>query len=194
MGTAMAAIATLFSAAALAAGGAFVGLLQNHGINEYAAPGLGQGFLTCSLIAAAAGVAVPPGPPTYSDHYHLAGGGGPQIVHQTRTWNTHWGGVVAVDGTDVITLENYARSVEDALANTDTRYYFQMYTTNPLPGGAGSWHHTWTTTPMQPIAAPIVPPVPPAPPAPGGPHPAPTHLPVSPGARSFANPITMMVG
>jgi hypothetical protein len=181
----MRAIAVAYSAAALAAGGPFVNLLRNHGINEYAAPQVGQGFLTCSLIAAAAGAQIPPGPPTYSDYYHLAGGG-PQIVHRDRTWNTHWGGVIAVDGTDVITLENYARNVEDALAGSDTRYYFQMYTTNPPVGGGVSWHQTWTTTPMQPI--------------PGGgavqpaPHVPATHEPVPLGARSFANPITMIVG
>jgi hypothetical protein len=181
----MRAITVPYSAAALAAAGPFVGLLQNHGLNEYAAPQVGQGFLTASLVAAAAGAAMPPWPPTYSDHYHLAGGV-PMIVHRDRTWSSHYGAVIAVDGTDVITLENYARNTEDALAGGDTRYYFQMYTTNPPAGGAGSWHHTWTTTPMQPI------------PGGGAPQPAPhaaaTHEPVSPGARGFANPLTMMVG
>ncbi|HZB31743.1 MAG TPA: DUF4157 domain-containing protein [Streptosporangiaceae bacterium] len=181
----MRAITVPYSAAALAAGAPFVGLLQNHGLNEYAAPQVGRGFLTASLIAAAAGAGIPPGPPTHSDHYHLAGGL-PMVVHKDRTWSTHYGAVVAVDGTDVITLENYARNTEDALADSDTRYYFQMYTTNPPPGGAGSWHHTWTTTPMQPIAGGGAPQPPP--------HAAATHEPVSPGARGFANPLTMMVG
>jgi hypothetical protein len=65
-----------------------------------------------------------------------------------------------------------------------------MYNTNPPAGGAGSWHHAWThpvSLPMQLIA-----PAPAAPP--GGIHPAATHEPVSPGARSFANPITLIVG
>ena len=140
LAAAMGGIATAYSAAALAAlalglGAPFTAALQNHGINEYAAPAIGQGFLSTSLIAAAAGAAIPPNPPTFSDHYHLAGGV-PMIVHGTRTWNTHWGGVVAVDGADVITLENYARNTEDALAGNDTRYYFQMYTTNPPACGA----------------------------------------------------------
>jgi hypothetical protein len=181
----MRAITVPYSAAALAAGGPFVALLQNHGLNEYAAPQVGRGFLTASLIAAAVGAGIPPGPPTYSDHYHLAGGV-PMIVHKDRTWNTHYGAVIAVDGTDVITLENYARNTEDALAGEDTRYYFQMYTTNPPLGGAGSWHHTWTTTPMQAIPGGGAPQPPP--------HAAATHEPMSPGARSFANPLTMMVG
>ena len=198
LAAAMGGIATAYSAAALAAlalglGAPFTAALQNHGINEYAAPAIGQGFLSTSLIAAAAGAAIPPNPPTFSDHYHLAGGV-PMIVHGTRTWNTHWGGVVAVDGADVITLENYARNTEDALAGNDTRYYFQMYTTNPPAGSAGSWHHTWTTTPMQAIAAPAAPIVPAPPPVPAAPYAAATHVPLSPGARSFANPITLMVG
>jgi len=180
----MRAIAVAYSPAALGAGGAFVALLQNHGINEYAAPQVGQGFMTTSLIAAAAGASIPPGPPTYSDHYHLAGGV-PMIVHKDRTWNAHYGGVIAVDGTDVITLENYARNTEDALAGNDTRYYFQMYTTNPPLGGAGSWHNAWTTTPMQPIPGGGAPQPPP--------HAAATHEPISLGARGFANPITVML-
>jgi hypothetical protein len=123
-------------------------------------------------------------PPTYTDHYHYAAGA-PIVVRKSRTWGAHWGGVVARDGADVITLENYARTVEDAMAGNDNRYYFQMYNTNPPAGGAGSWHHAWTTTPMQAIAA--------AGAAPPPPHPAPTHEPVSPGAQSFANPITIRV-
>ncbi len=47
---------------------------------------------------------------------------------------------------------------------------------------------------MQAIALPAVAIVPAAPPAPAGPHAAATYVPVSPGARSFANPITLMVG
>lgn len=189
MATAMTAIASRFSTEALAAAPAFTAALQNHGVNEYAAPNIGQGFLTCTLIASGAGASIPPGPPTQFDHYRLAAGN-PQVIQVARAWNTHWAGVVAVDGNDVITLENYARNAEDALQGNDTRYYFQMYNTNPPPGGAGSWHHAWTSPaslPMQPIAPPPAAP-------PGGIHPAATHEPVSPGARSFANPITLMVG
>ena len=122
-------------------------------------------------------------PPTYSDHYHLAVGGNPMVVQSSRTWGSHWAGVVARDGADVVTLENYARTAEDgAIGDPDYRFYFQMYNTNPaVPGN--TWHGTWTTTPMQPIAAPG--------PAPAAPHAAATHEPVSPGALGFANPITM---
>jgi hypothetical protein len=186
-GTTMSGIAAPYAAAARAAGLAFIADIQQYGLNEYAAPGVGEGFVTSSLIAAAAGMGVAPGnvPPTYFDRYHVFGAPPqPMVVQGNRTWGSHWGGVVARDGTDVVTLENYARNAEDALIGNDTRYYFQLYETNPPAGGAGSWHQQWTSTPMQAIAAPVAPPPP---------NPAPTHEPASPGAKGFANPITMRV-
>jgi hypothetical protein len=180
-------IAVGYAAAARGAAAAFDADLQRYGLNQYAAPEVGEAFVTSTLVASAPGAQLLQGSiPSQYDHYHLAGGGGPQVLISTRTWGSHWAGVVAKDGADVVTLENYARSTEDALAGSDQRYYFQMYDTTPPAGGAGSWHNTWTTTPMQPIAGaiPVVPP----------PHPAPTHEPTSPGARSFANPITIRVG
>lgn len=96
---------------------------QAHGINQWAAPNIGQGFLTATLFSGGLAAAVPPGPPTIFDHCHLvAPGGNSQVLGQARTWNTRFAGVVAADGADVITLENYARNTEDALAGTDTRY------------------------------------------------------------------------
>lgn len=183
LGTTMAGIAVPYGTAIRLAAGPFTASLQNYGLNQFTAPEVGEGFCTCTLIAVAAGAGVTPGamPPTYADHYHLAGGN-PQIIQHPRAWGSHWGGVVAKDGTDVITLENYARNTEDALAGADTRYYFQMYST--VPAGGSTWHGTWSGTPMQLIAPP--------PPAIGI-HAAATHEPVSPGARSFANPITMRV-
>lgn len=177
----MRAIAIPYGTAARGAAAGFVADLQLYGLNEYAAPEVGEGFVTCSLIAAPAGAGVALGgmPATYDDHYQLNGAGGPQVVQHARSWGAHYGGVVAKDGADVITLENYARTVEDALVGDDERYYFQMYDTNPPAGGARSWHHAWANTPMQPIAG-------------GAAAPA-THEPVSPGAKGFANPITFGV-
>jgi hypothetical protein len=185
LATTMCAIAVPYAAAALAAGAPFTASLQQYGLNQFAAPEVGEGFVTSSLIAAAAGAGVAPGamPPTYRDHYHLAAGV-PQVVLRGRTWGSHWAGVVARDGADVVTLENYARTVEDAMQGADTRYYFQMYNTNPAAAG-DTWQQAWTTTPMQPIAAPG--------PPPPAPHPPATHEPASPGAQSFANPITTRV-
>jgi len=185
-GTTMAGISVPYGATARAAGAAFNAAITQYGLNQFAAPGVGEGFVTSSLIAAAAGAGVSQVnlPPTYFDHYHVFGAPPqPMVIRSGRTWGEHWAGVVARDGTDVVTLENYARSTEDALAGADTRYYFQMYQTNPAAPGS-SWHQQWTTTPMQVIGAPAAPPAP---------HPVPTHEPVSPGAKGFASPITLRV-
>ena len=182
LGATMRQIAVPYGTAARAGTPPLPAGVQQYGLNEYANPEVGEGFVTNSLLAAAVGANVAQNdmPPTYADHYHLAGHN-PQIVQNTRSWGSHWGGVVAKDGADVITLENYARYTEDVMAGADSRYYFQMYNTSPAAAGA-SWHSTWTSTPMQPIA-----PLPQA----IGIHAAATHEPVSPGARGFANPITM---
>lgn len=184
LGTTMRQIAAPYGAAARVAAPPFPADVQQYGLNEHTNPEVGEGFVTSTLVAAVVNAPVSQVnmPPTHADHYHLAGLN-PQIVQNARTWGSHWGGVVAKDGADLITLENYARNVEDALAGADTRYYFQMYSTNPAAAGS-TWHTSWTSTPMQLIA--------PAPAAIGI-HAAATHEPVSPGARSFANPITMRV-
>jgi hypothetical protein len=164
---------------------AFTAAAQQHGLNQWTAPGVGEGFVTSSLTSGAlnSGLGIGFNPPTVTD-YAAPLLGVPPVVRTAMTWGSHWGGVVARDGSDVVTLENYARNTEDALQNTDTRYYFQMYQTDP--GGLGdTWHQAWTSTPMQPIMGAIAP-VP-------APHLPPTHEPVSPGARSFTNPITMRV-
>jgi hypothetical protein len=191
LATTMRNIATPYANAARVAAGPFTASLLLYGLNQFARPEVGEAFVTSTLLAAAAGAGVQQGamPPTHRDYYNLAGPV-PQVVINDRTWGSHWGGVVASDGADVITLENYARNAEDALAGADTRYYFQMYNTNPAAPGA-TWHQAWTTTPMQGFGA--GPGAPAAPAAPGLPHLQATHQPASPGARSFANPITMRV-
>jgi len=190
LGTTMRGIAIPYATAALGAAPAFTATLQQYGLNQFACPEVGEGFVTSTLVAAAGGAGVQMGgmPPTYSDYYHLAGAA-PQVVLHDRTWGSHWGGVVAKDGADVVTLENYARNTEDALAGSDTRYYFQMYNTSPANPG-DTWHQAWTSTPMVAFGAPGVPA---APPATAAPHLPATHVPQSAGARSFANPITMRV-
>ncbi|WP_405586705.1 DUF4157 domain-containing protein [Streptomyces sp. NBC_01190] len=177
------AIAIPYGQAAHAAAAGFVTDLQHYGVNQFVAPGVGEAFCTASLVGGVAGMSLGMGanPPTHTDYYRPIGGVNP-VVMTARTWGSHWAGVVAVDGNDVITLENYARNTEDALANNDTRYYFQMYQTTP--GGPGdTFHSAWTSTPMQVIPPPV--------PVVAGPHLPPTHRPVSPGARSFTNPVTL---
>jgi hypothetical protein len=69
---------------------------------------------------------------------------------QKGKWNYHWGGVVGKAGTDIITLENYARSSEiqdvheqggrsidyspslSGQQKTDIRYFFHMYGTEKI--------------------------------------------------------------
>jgi hypothetical protein len=186
LATSMRNIAIAYATAARGAAAAFVAQLQEYGLNQYAAPEVGEGFVTSTLVAAAPGASIAMGVPlpTHSDYYRLAGVA-PMVLLNARTWKGHFGGVVAKDGADVITLENYARNGEDASLNPDFRWYFQMYNTNPAAAG-DSWHQAWTTTPMQVIPG--------APAAVAPPHLAATHRPTSPGALSFANPITMRLG
>lgn len=47
-------------------------------------------------------------------------------VNRPLGWRDHFGGVVAKSGSDVVTLENYARG-DGREANPDPRWYFQMY-------------------------------------------------------------------
>ncbi|MGW2051541.1 eCIS core domain-containing protein [Streptomyces sp. NPDC001858] len=175
-------IAVAYGAAAHAPTPAFTGLLQQYGINQFAAPGVGEGYLTAALTDVVPGAALTQGTyPTHTDHYRPVGGLDPVLL-SSRSWGDHWAGVVAADGTDVVTLENYARNGEDGVAGADARYYFQMYQTDPAAAGT-TWHTAWTSTPMVAIPAPV--------PVVAGPHLAPTHQPATPGVRSFANPITL---
>lgn len=170
---------------------------SNFRVNKYALPELGEGFVISTLIATplvAPGGAVvagvgPAGPGrTLEDHTAAA----PQTLDSRLTWGSHWGGIVARDGNDVVTLENYARNREDAVGGADNRYYFQMYNRALTALAAETWHGHWSTTAMIAYGAGLaglaVPP-------PGGwaPFPLPSHRPASPGARSAANGITVAV-
>lgn len=97
-------------------------VLRDLGINEFAAPEIGDSFVTKSVSSA--------DPRT-------------QTVTDIRTgktftplWGYHYGGVVAKSGNDVVTLENYARLDEDKsvadpkpVSGQDPRWFFQMYST-----------------------------------------------------------------
>ena len=179
------AIAMPYGQAAHAAAAPFVADLRRFGLNAFAAPGVGEAFCTTSLVAGVPGSSLGLGAnPTSHTDYHRPIGAVNPVVLTTRTWGSHWAGVIAADGTDVVTLENYARNAEDALAGSDTRYYFQMYQTDPA-GAGDTFHDAWTGTPMQPYPAPV--------PAAVGADLQATHCPVSPGARSFTNPVTTRV-
>ncbi len=112
--------------------------MQFLGVNEYAAPEVGQGLVTHKLGKETAA----PG-----------AGGGTQLIdaynnrvvpnpNNNTMWGFHWAGVIAKDGTDYITIENYARNAEDnhlPLSPADPRFYFQMYGAD-----AQSWHAQWS--------------------------------------------------
>ncbi|MGW6745816.1 hypothetical protein ACWGDX_34620 [Streptomyces sp. NPDC055025] len=114
--------------------------LRTLGVNEYARPtAVGQGLYSGSLGAShptGAGFAV---------HDYRNGRDVADPVNVNRVlWGFHWGGVVAMDGTDYLTLENYARRAENAGGNAADNggglFYFQMY------GAAApdTWHGRWT--------------------------------------------------
>lgn len=140
------------------------GRMQHLGVNQYAAPRVGEGLVTHSLSRATPMPGPPPmagpAPMQKQDEYNgrvLANAG------NNNAWGFHWGGVVASDGGDYVTLENYARNAEDAVnggGGADGRFYFQMY------GGAGqSWHEAWSALNGAAV----------------------------PGVREFTNPLTMAV-
>jgi Domain of unknown function (DUF4157) len=105
---------------------------QQLGVNEYAAPGVGEAFVTHRLGSAPKNTPVP-------DQYHNRTENNPS---KATLWGEHWGGVIGKDGPDTVTLENYARNAEDpnyaATTAEDQRFYFQMY-----GSGAQSWHEKW---------------------------------------------------
>ncbi|MGW4650934.1 hypothetical protein [Kitasatospora sp. NPDC004289] len=112
--------------------------LQAIGLNQHASPtAVGQGLYSVSL-----GTAHPhlPSGEEVFDYAHNR-----QLDHlvllNRRVWGFHWGGVVAIDGTDYLTLENYARSAENSAGNAAHLGYFQAY--GALAGQ--DWHTRWTT-------------------------------------------------
>ncbi|CAI7974199.1 conserved hypothetical protein [Frankia sp. Hr75.2] len=119
--------------------------LQVRGINQYARPArIGQGLWTTSLGTRAASV----GGSTAQDYSNSRALTAQNI--NDVAWGFHWGGVVAIDGADYVTLENYARGAEISPAVVpligappaqEHLYYFQMYGT----GAGRSWHEQWET-------------------------------------------------
>ena len=112
--------------------------MQHLGVNEYAAPEVGQGLVTHKLGKETA-LPGPGGGTQQNDLYNARVVANP---NNNIMWGFHWAGVIAKDGVDYITLENYARNAEDnhlPLSPADPRFYFQMYGAN-----AQSWHAQWS--------------------------------------------------
>ncbi|MCB9702413.1 MAG: DUF4157 domain-containing protein [Myxococcales bacterium] len=61
--------------------------------------------------------------PEVGDAYKIS-----YLEFELGKWNYHWAGVVARDGDDSVTLENYTRDNAKRIGKTaDPRWYFQMY-------------------------------------------------------------------
>jgi hypothetical protein len=108
-------------------------------------PKVGEGYFTESLGAGEAMVAGqnandPARQIDIADPYNNRQVRMPANQRNQRIWGFHYAGVIAEDGTDRMTLENYARTAEGGNVGTskDQQYYFQMYGT-----GAQSFHEAW---------------------------------------------------
>jgi len=109
--------------------------LQAMQVNRYARPtGIGQGLYTASMGSPHT-VGAQQQIQDYANNRLL----GPVNHINDVVWGFHWGGVVAKDGTDYITLENYARNGENAMGAGGGLFYFQMYSADP----GWSWHEQW---------------------------------------------------
>ncbi|WNI15663.1 eCIS core domain-containing protein [Actinacidiphila sp. ITFR-21] len=152
---------------------------QHFGVNQYASPEVGEGFTICSLLHVPVGVSA-----MNSEVSTDVSRAGDPVLERSRIWNAHYAGVVARDGADVITLENYARTheVADGALRPRIGYYFQMYDTAPAAPPAHTFHGAWAAAPVRAVV------VADAAVAPGA-----THRPVRNGTKTFTNPLTLPV-
>jgi hypothetical protein len=104
--------------------------LQNLGVNQYAAPEIGQIFGSSMT-----------GMPDDSGRVAEYKSGKSKNA-SSEGWSSHYGSVIAKSGGDSITLENYARVAENggAVGGASKEYYFQMYGSQQ----GQSWHEAWT--------------------------------------------------
>ncbi|GLU48256.1 hypothetical protein [Nocardiopsis ansamitocini] len=115
--------------------------MQALGVNEFARPTkVGQGLYSGSL-----GPSHPHAPSGHQVQDYRNNVLRSHLVSLSQVvWGSHWGGVVAVDGTDYLTLENYSRIGENSAGNGGGLFYFQMYGAGP----GESWHEQWTPPPV----------------------------------------------
>ena len=91
-------------------------IFRDEQVNEYAKPAVGSAFYVSTLGGNEAVKGAPKALVKDWESDEL----------RTLGWAFHFAGVVAVSGTDRITLENYARG-DNVANNADPRWYFQMY-------------------------------------------------------------------
>ena len=110
--------------------------LQTVQVNQFARPtGVGQGLYSGSLGALHPLVPAGRQIQDYRNNRLITD---PVNINRVL-WGFHWGGVVAMDGTDYLTLENYARNGENSAGNGGRLFYFQMYGT----AAGQTWHEQW---------------------------------------------------
>ena len=97
-------------------------LFRKWGINRHAAPEVGGAFVIHSVAFANQGKIT-----DWSSGKTFE-----------PPWSYHWAGVVAKSGSDVVTLENYARN-SGGSRSADPRWYFQMYGRHH----GQSFHEAW---------------------------------------------------
>jgi hypothetical protein len=157
---------------------------RHFGVNQYAAPGLGEVFCVCSLQAVPAGSTLM-NAQLSTDHSRA----GAPVLDAGSFWSAHWASVVIKDGSDVITLENYARNTEAApsdAARARIGYYFQMYDTAPGAPLNHTFHGSWTGAAVRPVNLAVA--------ADAAVPPGTTHRPVPNGVKTFVNPLTARAG
>ncbi|MBQ0854689.1 hypothetical protein J8N05_41755 [Streptomyces sp. BH-SS-21] len=116
---------------------ALAGNAMTLGVNTFARPtAVGQALYTGSLGARHAAA----GGPQVQDHANGRLLTDPVDLNRVL-WGFHWAGVIGMDGTDYLTLENYARNGENAFGQGAELFYFNMYGT----GVDESWHEVWAT-------------------------------------------------
>lgn len=89
---------------------------KKHGINRYAAPGVGEAFTR-----------------RRADH----------LITDWRTagYNFHWGGVIMVAGDDRVTFENYVDPDADKDHPKNAEWFFSTY--GPPTKAGQTWHEQW---------------------------------------------------
>ena len=90
-------------------------IARESGVNRHAKPETGEAYM---IMPIGGGSSVGGGRSKVYDYRHQE--------ERVLGWPYHFAGVVAVSGTDRITLENYARP-DERKEQPDPRWYFQMY-------------------------------------------------------------------
>ena len=126
-------------------------MAKKLGVNEFASPKVGESYISESMgTPGATGITNWLVDDTGATDTDLMTNDATVRGGKKRSgWGNHAGAVVATSAGNNITMENYARSGEDAaLKDSDKIFYFAMYGPPSMP--IQTWHATWSrgTTPI----------------------------------------------